>query len=78
MSTYSFYTEFIIPAGTYKGQTEDVHSLTVKSMLAVSSKLDNDVAYKMVKSIYENGDRVTAAHSVGKFITQETGFKGMS
>lgn len=75
---YSFYTEFIIPANTYKGQTEDIKSLTVKSMLAVSSKLSEDVVYKMLKSMYDNGDRITAAHAVGKYIVKETGLDGMS
>lgn len=78
MNNYSFYTEYIIPANTYKGQTEDVKTLTVKSMLAVSSKLSEDVVYNMLKSLYENGERVTAAHNVGKYIVKETGLEGMS
>lgn len=78
MKDYSFYTEYIIPANTYKGQTEDIKTLTVKSMLAVSSKLSEDVVYNMLKSLYENGERVTAAHNVGKFIVKETGLEGMS
>lgn len=78
MKDYSFYTEYIIPANTYKGQTEDVKTLTVKSMLAVSSELSEDVVYNMLKSIYENGTRITNAHSVGKFIVKETGLEGMS
>jgi len=75
---FDFFTEFIIPANTYKGQTEDIKTLTVKSMLCVSSELDEELAYQLTKQIYENHDRVVAAHNVGKYITAESGTDGMS
>lgn len=78
MDEYAFYTEYVIPAGTYKGQDADVNTLTVKSMLGVSTRLSDDLAYQMVKSIYTNGERITAAHNVGKFITLDTALEGMS
>ncbi len=78
LKDYKFFTEFVIPADTYKGQTEDVKTLTVKSMLAVSSNLDEDLAYELTKQIYENHDRVVAAHNVGKYIVAETANDGMS
>lgn len=77
MTKYPFYTEYTIPAATYKGQTEDAKTLSVRSMLAVSSTLDEELAYNMIKAIYENGDRITAAHNVGKDITLETALNGM-
>lgn len=77
-SEFKFFTEFIIPANTYKGQTEDITTLTVKSMLCVSSELDEELAYQLTKQIYENHDRVVAAHNVGKYITAESGTEGMS
>ncbi len=78
MSEYKFFTEFIIPSGTYKGQTEDVKTLTVKAMLAVNAGLDENIAYELTKNIYVNHDRVKAAHNVGKYITKETALDGMS
>lgn len=77
MEKYPFYTEFTIPAETYKGQTADAKTLSVRSMLACSSTLDEELAYNMVKSIYENGERITAAHNVGKDITLDTALEGM-
>ncbi|MBN2259751.1 MAG: TAXI family TRAP transporter solute-binding subunit [Clostridiales bacterium] len=77
MADYEFYTPFVIPAGTYKGQDADVQTLTVKAMLVVSADLDEEVAYQLTKQIYENHDRVVAAHNVGKFITVETAVEGM-
>ncbi|MGK0465053.1 TAXI family TRAP transporter solute-binding subunit [Clostridium sp.] len=78
MADYKFFTEFTIPANTYNGQTEDVKTLTVKAMLVVNADLDEDIAYQMVKSIYDNQDRIIAAHNVGKNITKETALDGMS
>ena len=76
-SDYKFFTDFVIPADTYKGQTADVNTLTVKSMLCVSADLDEELAYALTKQIYENLDRVVLAHNVGKFITKETALDAM-
>jgi hypothetical protein len=75
---YPFYTKTVIPANTYNGQTEDVKAVSVMSMLAVSSKMADDTAYSLVKTMYEHLDRIEAAHAVGKFIKPETGQQGMS
>lgn len=78
MKDYKFFTKFIIPANTYNGQTADVQTLTVKAMLVVNADLDEDLAYKMVKTIYDNQARIVASHNVGKSITKETALDGMS
>ncbi|HHW03190.1 MAG TPA: TAXI family TRAP transporter solute-binding subunit [Thermoanaerobacterales bacterium] len=75
---YPFYTKTVIPANTYSGQTEDVKTVSVMSMLAVSSKMDENTAYSLVKTMYDNLDRIKAAHSVGEKIKPETGQEGMS
>ena len=75
---YSYYTDYEIPAGTYSTQKEDAQTLTVQSMLVVSSKLSEDMVYNMLKSMYENTDRIKAAHKVGEFIKEESGLEGMS
>ncbi|MCD4713163.1 MAG: TAXI family TRAP transporter solute-binding subunit [Clostridiales bacterium] len=74
---YKFFTDYVIPANTYKGQTEDVQTLTVKSMLCVSTEMSDELAYELTKQIYQNLDRVELAHNVGKFITLETALEAM-
>ncbi|MBE0450817.1 MAG: TAXI family TRAP transporter solute-binding subunit [Clostridia bacterium] len=74
---YKFFTDYVIPANTYKGQTEDVQTLTVKSMLCVSTEMSDELAYELTKQIYTNLDRVVLAHNVGKFITLETALDAM-
>ena len=75
---YSYYTDYTIKGGTYSTQKEDAHTLTVKSMLIVSSKMSEDMVYNMLKTMYESTDRIKAAHSVGAFITADTALQGMS
>lgn len=74
---YKFFTDYVIPANTYKGQTEDVNTLTVKSMLCVSTEMSDELAYELTKQLYTNLDRVVLAHNVGKFITLDTALEAM-
>lgn len=77
MADYPYFTELTMPANTYKGQTVDVPTITVKAMLVVSADMTDELAYELTKQIYENHDRVKAAHTVGQFITKENALKGM-
>lgn len=51
---YPWYARFVIPAGTYPGQEEDVTTTAVKLCLLCSAELDDDTAYALVKSFWEN------------------------
>lgn len=75
---YPFYSDFIIPAGTYEGQTKDANSLTVRAMLMVRDNMSDDIAYELTKLVFENHERVAAAHTVGEHITPENSQIGMS
>lgn len=77
MNDYPYYTKNVIPANTYKGVTEDVQTVAVQAMLAVRSDMDEELAYNLVKTMYDNLDRIKAAHSVGELIKPETGTEGM-
>lgn len=78
MGKYQFYTPEKLPAGTYMGQTADVWTVSVKSMLAVSSKLDAQLVYDLLKTMYANKERLAASHKKGADATIATGTDGMS
>ena len=78
MKRYPYYTKMVIPAGTYKGQDEDVPSVAVKCIIVGTNALDEDMGYKIIKALYEHLDRMKAAHAVGKYITKDTAMDGMS
>lgn len=78
MAKYPFYALQVAPAGTYQGQTKDVTTVAVKSMLAVNSKLPADLVYQLLETMFNNTDRLIAAHSQGRNVKIATGLEGMS
>ncbi len=75
---FPFYTAIKIPAGTYMGQTAEVTSVSVKALLAVSAKLDNNLVYQLLKTMYANTERLAASHKRGGDIKLATGAAGIS
>lgn len=78
MAKYPFYALQVVPTETYKGQTKEVTTVAVKSMLAVSSKLPADLVYQLLETLFNNTDRLIAAHAQGKNVKLETALEGMS
>lgn len=68
---YLFFNPATIPAGTYRGQTEDYLGLDVGSMhLITSADKDEDLIYRLTKTIYENREFVTQKHRAGRAINE--------
>ena len=78
MEGSSFYTEYKIPAETYKGQTTDVTTVTVKATLIVSATASEDNVYNITKAIFDNIDAITAAHAKGAELSLENATSGMA
>jgi TRAP transporter TAXI family solute receptor len=78
MKKWAFYTPEKIPANTYMNVSSDVMTISVKSMLACSAKLDADLVYNMLKALFANGDRMAASHKKGADIKLATALDGMS
>ena len=74
----SFYTEYKIPANTYKGQTSDVITVTVKATLIVSASAKEDDVYNITKAIFDNVDAITASHAKGAELSLENATSGMA
>ena len=75
---YSYFTPITIPAGTYPGQEADVKTVAVKCVIVTTDKMDDKMGEAVAKAIYNNLDRMKAAHAVGKYITKDTALEGMS
>jgi TRAP transporter TAXI family solute receptor len=78
MKKWAFYTPTKISGKTYIGVDADVMTVSVKSMLAVSAKLDPALVYDMLKAMYANGERMAASHKKGADIKIATATDGMS
>ena len=71
------YIAVTIPAGTYDGQAEDVATAAVGNMLITHADVSDEIAYQMTKQLFENLDKLTAAHAAAKAITLEGALTGM-
>jgi TRAP transporter TAXI family solute receptor len=71
---YPYYSKEVVPAGTY-GLENEVPTVSVLAMLAVTDELSEDVVYKITKSIYENTDQIV--HAKGALIKSETMLDGI-
>jgi len=75
---YPFFTEFTIPAGTYKGQNADVKTVAVKATLIVGAEVSEDVVYKLTKALFENQPELATAHAKGQELKLEDAVQGIS
>lgn len=50
---FPFYTEYVIPAGTFSGVDEDVRTFRDAGLWIVSADTDADLVYEMAKAVYE-------------------------
>jgi len=78
MQKWAFYTPEKIPGGTYQNVTDDVMTVSVKSMLACSAKADEKLVFDMLKTMFANGERLAASHKKGADVQIATATDGMS
>lgn len=78
MAESPFYTTYTIPANTYKGQTEDVVTVTVKATLIVSANASEDDVYALTKAIFDNVAAIAAENGKGAELSIENATSGMT
>ena len=62
---YGFYTQQVIPAGTYNGVNEDKKTVAVMATFIVDNDLTEATVYEMTKALFENKDAIANAHAKG-------------
>ena len=63
LGTYPAYRSLTIPAGTYTGQTEDVHTVGVQALLLASDTLAAGEVRTLTARLFENQDTLQTALS---------------
>lgn len=71
------YLPAVIPAGTYSGQDADVETVAIPNFLVTQSKVPDELAYEMVKAMYDNIDTLHSAHNAVKGMEVVNALKGM-
>ena len=71
------YFKTVIPAGTYRGQEEDVPTFGTKVLLCASEEMDEDLAYEIARAldlngpVYTDGYKFMAAIKEKEFLCNE-------
>jgi TRAP transporter TAXI family solute receptor len=74
---YSFYTETVIPAGTYKGVDADATTVSVRATLIASTEISEDVIYELTKAMFDNKAALVEGHAKFEFLNAEDAVKGI-
>ncbi|MHB8916377.1 MAG: TAXI family TRAP transporter solute-binding subunit [Desulfocucumaceae bacterium] len=72
-----WYYPTVIKANTYKGQTEDVLTVSQGNLLVTRADLPDDLVYQLTKAIYDNQKDLVNSHSAAKDINKENALKGL-
>ena len=62
LSENPFYARIQVPGGIYPGNPEPVPTFGVKATVVASAKLDPDIVYTIVKTVFENLDEMKKLH----------------
>ena len=65
------YIKDVIPKSTYKGMEADNQAATVTNLLAVHKDMNEDLAYKIVKAVFEHRDDLIRVHKEAENIKLE-------
>lgn len=78
LKKYPFLSPFTVPANTYKNQPKAVKTVAVNAVLIVSTSVKDDVAYNIVKALFENQNELAMGHAKGKELSVKTAASGVS
>ena len=67
----SYYAYATVPGGMYVGNPKDIKSFGVKSTFVTTSDLDEDIAYEIVKAVFDNFDSFKTLHPVFQTLRKE-------
>jgi TRAP transporter TAXI family solute receptor len=79
VAEYIFFDRATIPANTYRGQADAFQGLDVGSMhLITATDQDEELVYRVTKTLYENREQVVQRHAAGaainpKNVVRDTG-----
>ncbi|EXJ12820.1 MULTISPECIES: TAXI family TRAP transporter solute-binding subunit [Nitrincola] len=76
-SDFELWTRFVIPAGTYPGQTEDINTVSQPNILAVNADVPEEHVYQITKAMYENLPFLNNIHPATRDMAIEKAIEGL-
>ena len=74
---FNLWTRFVIPAGTYPGQTEPINTIGQPNFLAVNADVPEDHVYEITRAVFENLPFLNAIHPATEFIQLKSAIDGL-
>ncbi len=74
---FPIWGRFVIPAGTYPGQEQDIETVSQPNFLACRSDLPEETVYLITKTIYENLPFLHTIHEATQAMNLERATKGL-
>ena len=71
LSTSEAYSRYSIPAGTYKGQDEEVSTIGVTSVLVTSDSMSSDIIKQMTAMLFENAKELQYSTSLDLHLNEK-------
>jgi TRAP transporter TAXI family solute receptor len=66
------YSAFSVPPGIYHGVDEPVQTPTLWNLLVVHREMDEDVAYRLIKALFDFRESLESISQVARFIVPES------
>lgn len=65
------YSRYIIPAGTYPDQREDVLTVGTPNLLIVHESMDEELVYQIIQTLYDRIDYLISVHPAARHTVPE-------
>lgn len=80
IAEYPFYAQIDITNADYSflGANDKISTVAVQATLICSPEMDADLAYDIVKTIFDNADIITNAHAKGAYLSPDYAVQGVS
>ncbi len=72
-----YWSKEIIPANSYRGQTQDVPTFAYYTVIVTYKDMDEKLIYDITKLLIEKNDELAKVHPVGKEFTLKNATKGV-
>ncbi len=74
---YPIWDRYVVKAGTYPGQKEDINTISQPNFLAVRPDISDETVYKITKTIYENLPFLVGIHKATKAMSLDRAIVGL-
>jgi TRAP transporter TAXI family solute receptor len=75
---YPVWRRAVLKAGTYPGQTEDIHTISQPNLLVAHEGISDEVVYSLVKNLYANLRELHKVHRATASMSLENALLGLS